>query len=90
MARHTPLTRQTADKAGEFQQLLRVLSADGELCQEDQNALLLKSTEVYLTAERTDLARRKADSMRDTGMVNPWLLRQERDLDRDTEALLAA
>lgn len=88
--RPMPLTARTVLAISDAKLRVRVrLAADGELCDDDIEALLLLDHANYV-ASKADLARRKATLVEETGEVSPWIAREERELERDYAFLAAA
>lgn len=79
-----PLSRRVIDRAMDARfvltELIGTIDRSGENA-ELANEALLRFDALLFEAERADLARRKADTVRDTGEdVSPWFNRLEREL----------
>jgi hypothetical protein len=76
-----PLSRRVVERAADARFLLvELIDRDGERDSVEKETLLLFESVLFL-AEKCDLARRKADTVRDTGEdVSPWFERLNREL----------
>ncbi len=82
MAQPQRLTAATVLAIADARLRLRMrLTADGEICAADDDALLLLDHAASM-AEAADVARRARNAMEDIGELSPWLLRMLAETER--------